>query len=219
MKKLSLFLLLVLMTTAGLTRAQLPRFDSVWVSPPQPVAGQDVGFLYRTTFPAANCHLVNYSLNQNMNMLTLHLYHFQGMLTMICQSQDSIYPGTYSAGTYHLMALLYYQGETTPLDTAWLTFTVLPQAGVEQETPAKTGPPKPWPNPVPAGSLLTLDDKADIAALEVRDLQGRVWASLSGGSTPLQTLSVPAEWAGRVLILTLWLRNHPEPLTYRLLVY
>lgn len=217
MKKLILSCSLSLMTI-GLVKAQLPRFDSLWVSPPQPVAGQDVGILYRTTFPSADCHLVSYNLNQNMNSLTLHLYHFQGMLTMICQSQDSIYPGTYAAGTYQLMALLYYQGDSMARDTAWLTFTVLPQAG--WENPSSAGPDALilWPNPVPAGSVVNLETPDNIAALEVRDLHGRLLAIHTAGGTPLRTLVVPSEWKARVLTVTLRLHDQPEPLTRRLLV-
>jgi hypothetical protein len=218
MKKLILSCSLGL-TTIGLVKAQLPRFDSLWVSPSQPVAGQDVGFLSRTTFPAADCHLVSYNLNQNMNTLTLHLYHFQGMLTMICQSQDSIYPGTYAAGIYQLMALLYYQGETVPRDTAWLTFTVLPQAGWENPSSARPDALILWPNPVPAGSVVNLEAPDNIAAIEVRDLHGRLLAIHAAGSTPLRTLVVPSEWSAQVLTVRLRLLDRPEPLTRRLVVW
>lgn len=209
----------ILCTYAGIsTWAQLPRFDSVWVSPPQPVAGQDVGFLYRTTFPAANCHLVNYSLNQNMNSLTLHLYHFQGMLTMICHSEDSIYPGTYPAGTYQLMALLYYQGDTIPHDTAIISFAVAPLTGHEDVFNTPLTPDFPLPNPVRAGSELAIPGAETMEWLEVRDLQGRIVTTVSSAGAR-QSFTISPQWKGQIFVISIKMKDLPHPLTRKLCVW
>lgn len=212
MQKIKLLLLLSgggILTIISLPcRTQsMPRFDSAWIQPPAPVTGQEVWLVYSASFPSASCHLVQNGIQQQFNNLQVFLYHFEGMLTVLCHTIDSLSLGTFPPGTYSLTAYLLYHGSPDIKDSVTLSFTVLPQMGMNNSISYGEDGCVFFPLPVRAGETLAwrCKEDCDVDYWEIRDYSGRVLnraAAISSAGTMLFPL--PSSWSSGVYYLQGW---------------
>jgi hypothetical protein len=128
------FLVAVLLLNFILTdnlKAQLPAINKLVIIPANPTSNDIVKVIGYTTFSSGGCPLTSSSLKINGTKITLHVCHTPGILTVICNSTDTLIIGKLDAGVYELHYYLYDARMLAHYDLDTVYFTVQLAVGLQ----------------------------------------------------------------------------------------
>lgn len=161
-------LLTGLMLLAGsntplMAQRSLPWIDNLVIIPANPSPSDLVKVIAYTTFPNSNCPLISFALATNPpdTTITLVVNHDMGLLTVICNSIDTINLGVFPIGNYLLTYQLTTGSPPTPNDQKNIAFTVNLTTGLNTEMPIQEF--HVYPNPA--------TDKLHLSGLSLADLR------------------------------------------------
>lgn len=120
--------------------------DSLKIIPSNPTINDSIKIISFTTFPNGACTLKYSSFNTNGNEIVINATHFEGGLTVICNSIDTITIGKLDTGAYTLYYNLSVDTNLAIFDTDTLFFVVQNPTNVFS-TFIETTAIKIYPNP------------------------------------------------------------------------
>ncbi len=145
--------------------------DSLKIIPVNPTSTSTVLVSCFATFGYGSCYIIDSSVNISDTIITVQAYHLMGMLTVICNSADTLILGSnFSPGTYTVVYNLNDSGSVA-LDTDTLYFTIpVAESITEHITPPQLNI---FPNPA-SNELAIHFRNAEIATnITITDVLGR----------------------------------------------
>jgi hypothetical protein len=170
MKRNLLFTILALLFSAQM-HAQ--TIDSLRIIP-QPATDNDIiKVIVWTTHSSGTCEMVSQSVSISGSSIEVSVSHNLGMLSVICNSIDTITIGQLNAGSYQLVYNVYNQAMTNITDSDTLNFIIQSTLGIKDASPDAM---RLYPNPASAFLTLEIDEQQYVqgTSIFIYDLFGRV---------------------------------------------
>ncbi len=146
--------------------------DSLKLIPDSPTETSTVQVACFATFGSGDCFIVDTSITISGNVITVQAYHMIGMLTFICNSEDTITLGSnFPSGNYTVIYNLNDSG-IVALNTDTLFFSIPVTEGIS--TVHLTSKINCWPNPAGNELVVQLPDDFGSGLILISDLTGRV---------------------------------------------
>lgn len=174
-------------------KAQLPAIDSLRIMSQHPATSDSVKVISYSTFPSGGCEMISSVVNINEKIISVHVVHTIGMLTVICHSVDTLTIGKLEAGSYELRYYLTEADNLKIYDIDTICFTVESITGFQAE-PRPIFKIKVLPNPFSLQTVLYTEDSFKDANVLVYNTYGQIVQQIrpvSGASIAIQRNNLP----------------------------
>jgi hypothetical protein len=163
MKTVILFLSI---SAAVLFQGHAQWIDQFYIMPSNPTTGDDISLFYSASFPSTGCNLISYDLSIAANNIICNAYHEQGMLTVICNSNQTFQIGMLNEGSYLLVLNLFIPGNSA---SATLNFNVTGLVGLKEDVKENTT--FIYPNPV--NTILNIESADQFEMMQIFSSTGQ----------------------------------------------
>lgn len=164
---ISRIVLILFLFVASTSHAQIGMIDSLKILPKIPTTLDSIKVVSYATFSSGGCEMVNYEVSMEGNEITVDAFHRVGMLTVICNSTNTINLSQLVSGNYNITYNLREGSSQLIYDTETISFyvNVLPHSVGSRGLSSSI---KIYPNPFNSSSTISFDKKLLNPLLEIK---------------------------------------------------